>query len=981
MLRQTLLLILLVTFLSASAQDLTDFNFTAEVEIKSIVLNDGNTFLLDYSEPYFSLILNGNYLLSTGISSHTEHEQWLVNIDKGLNGEFRKVEFSGDGLAYILFLQNSGPDTLVLENVVPFGQNDKHVFITSTGPLELARAKLFRPGYGPVRIVLPDNAWEMGYGSFSVNNEVSLCAISRRTDWKGSIRRRYQTLIPPGGTVEYSFYFDLFGGPWQEGLRLMFHDRWLYDLDSFDNTLYDRNDLKWIRDAKIIYLQFAWDQEFYSREKSSYQLEQQMQRGKELFGNYDVIGIWPTWPRLGVDERNQWDLYRDMPGGISALKSLSFQVRSQNTRFFIAYNPWDESTRKEDPYEALTKIISAIEADGVVLDTRGRSSYALQVAADRARPGVIMYSEGMAIPEDMPGIVSGRVHDAIRFQPELNMNKLIKPEFGIFRVCHIRDGQLHREAAISFFNGIGTEIISFAPGRPAWMEEEFLYLGKTTMILREHKTAFLDQNWLPLVETKHDSIWVNRWQDGRKLIFTIYSLVPEGYRGPLIELFTHTSPDSPSTSPFPYNYLNAGGAYQAERKSGIRQDPAELLSPDFNDYSESAEYPPGPDIEKELATDYHYISLWHHQEVHPVFVDHKHYLPVNLDAFNQSWLGTRKEGSNECIALFPQLIKSSRKGDSITVHAEKGDMIKIWAGNPGYQNTSYDFPPGHHFLNIREMFGNWDDKIIIQLFKENELLDECILEWPLGEPWLISRNMRTEKSANIPDGMIRIPGGKFKFDIIPPDEFIPYPEYDKNTEVDLQPFYIDQYPVTNKQYFEFIREAGYIPADTANFLKHWQKGKYLPGTANYPVVYVSYEDALAYAAWAGKRLPSETEWQLAAQGTDGRKWPWGNEFRNEFCNPGGLGLMPVDSWPKAKSPFGVCDLVGNVWQITNDLYSNGSHQFVIIRGGSFYNPTSSIWYVKGGPQPLDRTQMLLMVSPGYDRCSTVGFRCVMAGNW
>jgi formylglycine-generating enzyme required for sulfatase activity len=277
------------------------------------------------------------------------------------------------------------------------------------------------------------------------------------------------------------------------------------------------------------------------------------------------------------------------------------------------------------------------------------------------------------------------------------------------------------------------------------------------------------------------------------------------------------------------------------------------------------------------------------------------------------------------------------------------------------------------------MFGNWEDKIIVQLFKEKELVDECVLTWPPGKPWLISNYTRTRKPGKIPEGMIRIPGGPFKFIVVPPDEFIPYPDYENNPELNLLSYYIDKYPVTNKQYFKFIGETGYVPADTANFLKHWHKGKYLPGTADQPVVYISYEDALAYAAWTGKRLPSEAEWQFAAQGTDGRKWPWGNEFREDYCNPGDSGLMPVDTWPQAGSPFGVCDIVGNVWQLTNDLYSNGSHQFVIIRGGSYYNPTSSIWYVKGGPQPLDRTQMLLMVSPGYDRCSTVGFRCVVDG--
>jgi formylglycine-generating enzyme required for sulfatase activity len=142
------------------------------------------------------------------------------------------------------------------------------------------------------------------------------------------------------------------------------------------------------------------------------------------------------------------------------------------------------------------------------------------------------------------------------------------------------------------------------------------------------------------------------------------------------------------------------------------------------------------------------------------------------------------------------------------------------------------------------------------------------------------------------------------------------------------------------------------------------------------VVYVSYEDMQAYARWAGKRLPREVEWQLAAQGTDNRKWPWGNDFHGTLCNNAFSRPTPVDAFPKGQSPFGAADLVGNVWQMTGDIYFNGTNYFGIIRGGSYYKPESSWWYIQGGPQQLDRTQMILLVSPAFDRSATVGFRCV-----
>jgi formylglycine-generating enzyme required for sulfatase activity len=137
------------------------------------------------------------------------------------------------------------------------------------------------------------------------------------------------------------------------------------------------------------------------------------------------------------------------------------------------------------------------------------------------------------------------------------------------------------------------------------------------------------------------------------------------------------------------------------------------------------------------------------------------------------------------------------------------------------------------------------------------------------------------------------------------------------------------------------------------------------------------DDAKAYARWAGKRLPTEMEWQYAAQGTDMRKYPWGNTMDSSKCNYNLNHPTPVEAHPQGASPFGVEDMTGNVWQLTNDIYDVGSYYYVIIRGGSYYHPSSSPWYVTGGPLPVDHPEMLLLMAPGLDRNGTVGFRCVM----
>jgi formylglycine-generating enzyme required for sulfatase activity len=696
---------------------------------------------------------------------------------------------------------------------------------------------------------------------------------------------------------------------------MMFRDKYLYDLEKFDNSLYDRADLTWIKESYLIILQMAWDKEFFDRTTGKYTFPDLLKKGIELFGNIDVYGIWPTWPRLGLDQRNQWDLYRDLPGGTTQLRNFGRLSRQNNTRFFIAYNPWDNSTRKEDHFKGMASMIKETEADGVVLDTQGSSSYELQAAADSVRKGVVMYSEGMAITKDMPGIISGRVHNAIFLSPELNLNKLIKPDFSIFRVCDVGEDLIHREIAIAFFNGYGTELNMFRPGgRDDNYRADLQYLAKTTFTLRQNNDAFLDKDWTPLIETTVDNVFVNRWVSGEKTIYTVLNMRAEGIEGRLFEI------------------ENDG------RK--------------------------------------HFVSLWNHENIVPVIENGIAYASVWAGGWPASYSGTRREGSLDCIAALPLLLKSELKGDSILINAKGRNKILVWKGDPSYNTVSKEFNlVNDTIVSIRDLFGYYEGKIVVQLMNNRHLLDENVLMFKGGKPWLVSTVSPTVKATGIAPDMILVPGADFSYDVTTGEDFVPYPEV-SGIRVKVDSFLIDKYPVTNAQYYEFLQSSGYRPADTTRYLRHWEMGIYKQGQERYPVVYVSLEDIKAYAKWAGKRLPTQAEWQLAAQGTDKRKWPWGNEFHGTLCNNAFDKPTPVDAFNKGASPYGVMDLIGNVWQMTNDLYFNGSYYFAVIRGGSFYKPDSSWWYIQGGPQSLDTTQIMLLVSPGYDRSATVGFRCV-----
>jgi formylglycine-generating enzyme required for sulfatase activity len=264
------------------------------------------------------------------------------------------------------------------------------------------------------------------------------------------------------------------------------------------------------------------------------------------------------------------------------------------------------------------------------------------------------------------------------------------------------------------------------------------------------------------------------------------------------------------------------------------------------------------------------------------------------------------------------------------------------------------------------------------------------------EPVILPQTMveipPTKPAAEAPAGMVRIPGGAFLFKVqgteieggVAPGIDVQYPWEDSprrfhEKAMQVAPFFIDKFPVTNAQFKQFLDAARYAPRDPINFLRDWKNGSFPQGWENRPVTWVSVEDARAYAQWAGKRLPHEWEWQLAAQGTDGRVFPWGNLRQPDYTPKPDWdrtmrGPDPVDAHPQGASPYGVMDMVGNVWQWT-DEFTDRHTRAAIVRGGEYYQPQGSIWYF---PQAYrnDEHSKLLLMAPSYDRSGGVGFRCV-----
>ena len=458
--KKTLLLVLLFSGfgLRSSQAQITSLRFDESQSLSVTGINMEKGQKTDMTKcPVFSLMIDNQEYKSSDLKYSIKSDKIIFTFSDSITGTIKQDTKFHSGIKYTIHFTNNSKQKHTIENLVPLGEGPDKVYITAGGtkdwPHYLCRSLLYRPGYGPVGVILPDNAWHLGFTDMKVNGDLSLTGLARRgaRDKERSDADRWAVTLKPGGWADYDLYFDVHKNDWHEGLKMMFRDRWLYDLASFDNSLFERKDLQWMRNTYIMVLQFAWDKKYYDALNRHYNYFHSLTEYDSLTGGTDIFTIWPTWPRLGLDQRNQWDMYRDLPGGLDELRKQVDFTHKLGKKYFISYNPWDESTRKEDQMKEMGDLLRATDADGVVLDTRGSSSRELQATADKVRPGIIMYSEGMAIPSDMPGIVAGRVHDALVLPPPLNLNKFIKPDFAIFRVLQLADDRLHREIALRPF--------------------------------------------------------------------------------------------------------------------------------------------------------------------------------------------------------------------------------------------------------------------------------------------------------------------------------------------------------------------------------------------------------------------------------------------------------------------------------------------------------------------------------------------------
>ena len=660
---------------------------------------------------------------------------------------------------------------------------------------------------------------------------------------------------------------------------------------GLDRSLYDRRDLAWASRAFLCHFTFLYDLSLFDPAIGQYRLDSFLDQGEREFGGYDALVLWHAYPRIGVDQRNQFDFYRDMPGGLPGLRQLVRRLHDRGVKVFLDYNPWDTGTRREgvSDEEAIAAMVAALEADGVFLDTMAAGPGRLREAIDTARRGVVFEPEGSPPLEQLEVCSASWAQGLPDLgEPGLLRLKWIEPRHLQHQISRwagsvvgptVLSGH-QRELENAFFSGSGMLVWEnvFGTWNP-WGAQDRATLRRLAPILRLFAANLTADQWEPFVPTLVPGVYANAWPGEGGTVYTLLNRTGRLVREPVLRL-----PGSP-----------VGELFDLWRGRRLRPQPA------------------GDALEVALRLG-----------------------PIGCVArVTEGRLRRQVE-----VLCSQQREEDRRALPAPDPHVAARGVVQPLPVEPTPPAAADQPPPG-------------------------------MVPVPAGMVTMNLVHQRRECGC-YPD-----PG-------TPPErwpDFLWGAPHDGTIEHHLGPlelpaFFVDEHEVTNAEFARFRRESGYRPREPRNFLEHWGGAEPPAALADHPVVYVDLEDARAYARWAGKRLPTEPEWHRAAQGDDGRTWPWGNESDATRCNGDGRGTTPVTAYPQGRSPFGCYDMAGNVWEWTESERSDGHTRFCIIRGGSYFRAEGSIWYVPGGPQPCTSHTKFILLYPGLDRCATVGFRCV-----
>jgi iron(II)-dependent oxidoreductase len=664
------------------------------------------------------------------------------------------------------------------------------------------------------------------------------------------------------------------------------HAAWLKDVRrwrderririGYDGARYAMPELRWTQSSFMQPQMMVHDRYFYDPVAGKYTVDRYLADLEERYGGIDSVLIWPTYPNMGIDTRNQLDMIRTMPGGVDGVRAMIADFHRRGVRVLFPMMMWDQGTR--DPGaswpNAIAELMKEIGADGINGDTQDGVPLAFSLASDAVHHPLVFEPELTPSDEGLAWnlMTWGQYSGQFTFVPGVDRFRWLEPR----HMVHISDRWNRSKTdnlQFAFFNGEGWE---------SWENIWGIWNGVTlrdaeatrriAAIERGVAPFLVSPEWEPFYPMRRFGVFASRWPLNGQTVWTIVNR---------------------------NEYDIDGAQISVPLEPGIR-----------------------------------YFDLYHGAELKPESANGSALLSFPMEAHGYG-----------CVMAV--------RGEPTAATLELMKKLEQMTGTP---------------------------------------LSAFSREWkPI--PQKLVEIASTKPASSVPAGMVAIPRGDFRFtvqgiEIEGSDDVgvdVQYPW--ENTarrfhehRMRINPFFIDRTNVTNADFKRFLDAAHYHPKDDLHFLNDWKNGAFPSGWENKPVTWVSLEDARAYAQWAGKRLPHEWEWQFAAQGTDGRTYPWGSEWRvSAVPNPDTGRTMrgpdDVEAHPQGASPFGVLDLTGNVWQWT-DEYVDDHTRAGILRGGSYYKPHGSIWYFPEAYRN-DQHGKLLLMAPAYDRSAALGFRCVV----
>lgn len=688
--------------------------------------------------------------------------------------------------------------------------------------------------------------------------------------------RHYQLIEAPTASDKWDAWRSELTA-WRDSTRDFLH---------YKGGNYENPNLKWASAAYSTFFLMANDKSLYNA-GGAFDIRNCLKKYEDKYGGVDVVVLWPTYPQLGFDNRDQFEFYKNLPGGVSALKSLAGELHNMGKKLMIAYNPWDNiarNTGKRDEDELL-KMVEQIGADGVYLDTISIVDGFFD-NLQKAKKGAIFQSEIPINPENLDLVQQSWLevgwndkYKNLEFGevPHLVRNRWLEQRHLIYRLSRFS----HEQSTLiqnAWINGCGLVIWEnvFGTVNELTPRDRTLYQSMLPA-LRQFSEFFTEGKWTPLYPTKLNRVYSSLWQMGKRKLWTVVNRQEQEARGIIFE---------------------------EEHVAGTR-----------------------------------YFDVISGDELKTGSVNGKETLFITLKP--KAIAGIIAIPEHEIDAAFLAFLK-------------KQSVKKITAD----YTTVYQLPV--HRL----------------------------------KPVLPTKRYTT---GNLPKGMVPITvptdsiGLAFAFrqrecGFYPLGNFVDY-SYSQNRNeittgqvtVKLKPFAMDETLVTNAEFQSFLKASNYKPVHTENFLKHWNGSVVLAGKEDHPVTYITLDDARAYAKWAGKRLPTEAEWQFAAQnGIKQTSYPWGEALDSAVVNTGQIGTTTaVRNYEKGKTASGLYDMSGNVWQLTESERTDGYNNYCILRGGAWYINRASEWYADQGAQKTSFGAKYLLTSPGLDRCATVGFRCVV----